>query len=326
MTNEKSHPNSRIITIYRAESLLAKTQGSDVKEYMNLSKKSIGSYWEGPNIGRVATGLDFWEQDILLPYIINCDPSDRQFRKEVELFYHEISTKVPPELGVQLEIGLKEDNTKPISQKNLPLNVSDYIKWRHHKGHPKVAANRTESDGNNQKEYYIFDPTESQTKKNEKLREQDEAMQIYLTVKKEPEKVDWMLTLMEIDPRSFSAKSEEEKMALKLAALRKKAEEKPKDFKKIHGSEHLQTMYLIEKLSNLKVLTKIGSKYINSETKETIGHNMEEAISYFIDDSNEQAIMLMKAHMQEAEKKPYNPAIKTTVLTDKQRYGGANIR
>src|SRR5579872_23290 len=105
-------PNHRPITIFRAGSFLTRAQGKEIQDYFADSKQGIGSYWEGGHSNKVGTGLSFDEQELLMPYIINCRKEDNLFREKVELFFHEIDTKVPHDKGVVLETGLKLDNNK----------------------------------------------------------------------------------------------------------------------------------------------------------------------------------------------------------------------
>lgn len=311
------HPNSRPITIFRAGSFLVRAQGKEIEEYFQMSKQGIGSYWEGGQSNKVGSNLSFEEQKLLMPHLINFEPDDRTFRQEVDNFFHEIDTKVPHGTGVVLETGLKENNDKPLSKTNMPLDISDFIKWRHALRHPKVGISKKESDSSPLKEYYIFDPLSVQNHSKKENEAKDSAMQMYLQLKKEPEKIDMVLTLMGVDPRSFSGPHKDDD---KLARLRKFSEEEPIKFSATYKQEDLTSRYWIENMVNVGILTKIGSKYINTNPQATtkiLGHNIEEVLLWFSDPESGNEVVMLKAQMQEAQKKPIIKGNLKTELTAK---------
>lgn len=314
---QPEHPNSRPITIFRAGSFLVRAQGKEIEEYFQMSKQSIGAYWEGGQSNKVGSNLTFEEQKLLMPNLINFEPEDRAFREAVDNFFHEIDTKVPHGTGVVLETGLKENNDKALSKTNMPLEIMDFIRWRHAMRSPKVAIAKKESDSSPLKEFYIFDPLSVQNTSKKENEAKDSAMQMYLQLKKEPEKIDMVLTLMGVDPRSFSGPHKDDD---KLARLRKFSEEEPVNFSKTYKQEDLTSRYWVENMANVGILTKVGSKYINTNPQATtkiLGHTIEEVLLWFSDPENGNEVVMLKAQMQEAQKKPIMAGLKKTELTSR---------
>lgn len=309
------HPNSHRVTIFQAGSFLERAQGKEISDYYEQSKVSIGSYWESNQSTKVGSGLSFPEQGLLMPIIINADADDKGFREAVANYFHEKDTKIPYHNGMVLEIGLERNNDKPIAKDNMPLNPHDFVTYRHALHHPETASSKKEAESNPLKRFYIYDPLEMKTKDRKSKESKDSAMQIYLMLKNEPQKVDQMLVLLGKDVREYRGVNA---AADKIDDLRTFSEVEPDKFCKLYKLNDLEVRYWVEHMAKLGVFIKIGEKYIDADTKRTIGHNMEEAISYFLDAENSQHIVVLKARMQEAETKPIVKGLLKTELTAKQ--------
>lgn len=309
------HPNSRKITIFRAGSFLSRAQGADAAPHFADAKVSVGSYFESVSASKIASGLSFSEEELLLPNIIDTPKEDREFRKKIKEFYLDINTYIPAQTGAPLEVGLEKDNALPVSTDNMPLKLSDYLKWRHHKGHPYMAANKKEAEGNALKQYYIFDPEGVEIENKDRNQKRDVALQLYLGIKNEKNKVDMMLTLLNIDPREFTGKNVDEK---KQDALREKADKEPTIFSDIYQSADLEIRYWIQAMVNTGVLSIHGGKYYNTETQKLLGNHLEETIFYFKDDENSDQVIVLKGLLQEALKKaPDKKRVTTKALAGK---------
>lgn len=302
------HVNSKKVTIFRAGSFLSRAQGKDVEQHFADSKLSVGAYFEKDS-QKVASGLDFEEEELLLPTIIDTPPTDKEFRKKVSEFYNDIDTKVPYETGRELEIGLKTDNTKAMGKGNIPLNVMDYLRYRHAKGHPYMGSTKEDADGNPLLLFYIFDKSDIQKVSSKKNKDKDEAMQIYLTIKEKPDMVPMLLTLLGTDIRTFHGTNKEQDM---LEALRAFAEDKAELFNKTYTEGRIETRSTIQLLINTKIFEIMHTKVRDVESKFIIGNSMEEAIVFFEDEANGDAVIAYKARLQEAIKKPAEEKIRFT--------------
>lgn len=296
-----NHKNSKTVVIFRAGSFLSRAQNSEVDDFLSTTKKSIGSYWENASSRRIGSGLSYPEESILLPPLVDATAEDREFRKKVSSFYLEIDTQIPHQTGKTLEIGLEVSNTSPISDKNFPINLMDFLRYRHILNHPMVAKTKEEADSNSSKEYYIFDKSDVIKKNTLKTTEKDAAMQIYLEIKNEEKKVDDMLIVLGTDPREFTGN---DASTLKLEELRKKAEEEPGTFVALYQESDLDVRAWIKAMTNTGVFTMIGPKYLDGETKKLIGNTTEEVIYFFKDEENSEVVSMLKARLQEASKKP----------------------
>lgn len=304
------HPNSHRITIFRAGSFLSRAQSKETNEYFAQTKESIGSYFESTSSSKVGNGLNFAEEKFLLPEIIDIEAADREFKKKVSEFYADLTTTVPFLTGITLEIGLEENNDKPVASDNMPISLNDYLRYRHAKNHPQVAHTKELSQGNALKRFYIFDPENVQAGNTKKNKEKDAAYAIYLKVKEEPASVDILLTLLGVDPRNYLGKKEAED--LKKEKLRELAEAKPADFVSTHEEGELEIRSWIISMVNTKVLTKIGNRYMDPETNEVLANSLEEMIYFFKDEDKSGEITVLKARKQEAMSKPMPKEMRKT--------------
>lgn len=290
--NTSTHPNSKTITIFRSGSYLSRAQkGPEVQEYLSMAKVSVGSYFEKDS-QKVASGLTFAEEELLLPTLIDYTKDDRDFRKKVKEFYTEIDTRVPPNTGIPLEIGLEKNNANPVSKDNMPLNLMDFIRYKHAVNHPWMAENKEEADSNSNKQYYIFDKSKTAAVSKVKNDERDAALGIYLQVKENLEKVDMMLTLLLEDPRKYPLPGD------RVDKLHEFANKQPDKVIGIYKDENFETRYTIQTLVNTKIIQQLGLRYVGSDGK-IIGNSLDETIFWFKDDMNSDQVALYKATMQE---------------------------
>lgn len=304
------HPNSHRITIFRTGSFLSRAQSKETNEYFAQTKESVGSYFESTSSSKVGNGLNFEEEKFLLPDAIDTEANDREFKKKVSEFYADLTTHVPFNVGVTLEVGLEKSNDKPVDKDNMPIALNDYLRYRHAKNHPQVAPTKELSQGNSLKRFYIFDPENVQAGNTKKNKEKDAAYAIYLKIKEEPASVDTMLTLLGIDPRNYIGKKEAED--LKKEKLRELAEAKPGDFVTTHEEGELEIRSWIVSMVNTKVLNKIGQRFMDTETNEVLANSLEEMIYFFKDESKSGEITVLKARRQEAMSKPMPKEMRKT--------------
>lgn len=295
---QSDHINSHEVTIFRTQSFLQKAQTKDTHDYLSMSKMSIGSYYESVNSQKVGSGLNFDEEKLLLPNIIDLPAEDRDFRKKLTEFFAELTTPVPYNGGVTLEIGLIKSNKEPLSATNMPIKLMDYIRYRHALKNPEVAPSKDLADGNQMIVYYIFDPEMVQEKHTKSTKDKDAALQIYLQIKTDTDKVSTMLTLMGVDIREFYG--QKEKDALMIQALRNLAETKPTEFLKEFDEKDMEIRGDLQIMVNLGVLKQYGQKYVDAESNDPLGNSVAEMISFFKDDDNSGLVMALQARKQEA--------------------------
>jgi len=291
------HKNSHQITVWRAGTFLTETQGEAVKDYFEMTKMSIGSYFEGGGSIRIASGLTFKEEAILLPYVLEVTAEDREFLKKRNEYYAAMDTQIPYKNGATLEIGLSESNKLEITKDNLPLKISDYLRYRQIIKHPSVALSKDEMTGNSLKKFYIFDSAVVSAKRKTQLEESDSALQAYLELEKEPLKVKQALLLLNVLPAKIPDDTGDAKEMLKDFAVKH-----PKKFLDMKENAEFETSYWLKALVSSGVLKVYSGKYVDAETEKVLANDEKEMIFYFKDEENSDTVTVLKARHQEKTK------------------------
>lgn len=285
MSVQKEHT----ITIFRTSPFLAKAQGSDLDNFFAASKVSIGSFFEKDGSSRVATGLTFDEEALLLPHILDVPAEHPEFRKKLSLWYANLTTKVPYKGGVKLNIGLA-NNSAPLSAKNMPVDLLDYLRYRVAVKHPKVAPSSDVSEGNSKYEFYVFDPVTAQSKKTAKRELEDNAQKAYLQIKDDAGKVVQALTLLGVN-----AHQETDPVA-KLKAM---STSSPQKFLDVINLKEFEVNYWIQAMVDNRVIKVLNDKFYDAENDKLLGQSREELVFFFKDDENSDIIGTLKARLQD---------------------------
>jgi hypothetical protein len=310
--------NSKIIYLRRTKSFIEQVQ-TTAQEFMALSQQSVGSYWAGNNSRAVGTGLSFEEQQLLLPYTVDCEPADRQFREKVKNFYTDIRTKIPfGEEGLPLEIGLSLDNDQPVTYHeidketgkkiyNLPIRIEDYIRYRHAvgdpkngiKGHPAVSPSIADSKGNQLIRFYVFDPSIEDALTNKTTKRKDVALEKYLSIKDDDTKVTAMLVILGVPSTQYP--KNDTGVALRTQHLRKLAVEEHERFLKGYAADNFETRVLIQRMLDAKIFSKTGETIYDTGTTTIIGNTLKDVIVELEKDENSEKVLIWRQALQEAE-------------------------
>lgn len=277
---------SKIVFVHRLISFAqAAHTDKDVQQWFGSSFQAIGPFWKGKT---VFTGLTSLEQKILMPHLHSTEYSDKDFRKKTEDYFVNILTKIPAN-GLKLEIGLEDDGAA-ISETNMPVNIENYVAYKHLKNYPLVAPSKDEAEKDPTKKFYIFDPAAS-TKTNVDLNKiEDGAIKAYFDFKDDVMKVDQVLTMLGFDIRRLT--SEGKTIKLKELAKRPngKSEEEQKaaleKFINICNDKDLGVKFLIHELVGAQVLQKVGTNILDKETGNSIGDNLQDAVLYLTNPKN----------------------------------------
>ncbi len=295
------HPNDKMVYIRRKKSFLETVQQAGAS-FFEDGRLSVGSYFASKNSPSIGSGLSINEQQLLLPAILNMSVEDRDFRKAVNSFYAEFFTPIPHgEEGLKLNIGLWASNDLPLSLDNMPLNLTDYLRYRHAKGHPHVAGSEAEAKANGNKMFYIYDPVISAAGRKSNASLQDQAMQEYLAIKESEDKVDKLLTLLGVDPvRLVALKKSEDPLTAKQVALREIATGQPAKFLAKKDVDNYEQRYTIQSLLNAGIWQELsGGIIIDPRNNSTIGVTVVEAIAWMKDSANNNKLVLYKTTLQE---------------------------
>lgn len=293
---QQRHKHSKIIYLKRLPLVLHEGNKDLQQDYFSHASRSIGgAFAKGSN--RPVTGLTIGEENLLLPLVLNIPKEDRDFRQKATDYFHDITTRVKGGDGTPLEIGLEYGDDVDLSSngkdlENPPLNVADYLAWKHAQVHPEVAESEEAGRGNMLKSYFIHDPNAVTTGKVSASDTKDKALEAYLAVKKDNNKVDMYLTLLGVN---HYAMSQGEK-ALK---LREYADKKPAMFNKVHEDKNKDVSYFIDQCVNYKVMKVIGTRILIAESMEDIGRDKMSAILYLKDSKNSKTVVTLKAQLKD---------------------------
>lgn len=309
---------SKTIIIHRVISFAqASHTDQDVLDYFNQAFKAISPYWKGKIVG---TGLTVQEQRVLMPYLHGVEPNERDFRKRTEDYFHEISSKIPPITGLKLEIGLEDDN-EPISAENLPLNIKDYVTYRHAIGHPKMAMSLDEAERDPTKSFYVLDPNKIADVSLKLNEAEDKALACYFKYKDDEMKLDQILTMLGIN---IKEKTYAEKVLAFKKASRKDATKGEHEqqsllvrFVEVCEDADLMLKYLIHEMIGAQVLEKQGTTIFFKEEGRAIGANIKEAVAHLKNPKNSKDYNILRAQYENIVRKGSSlPAISETPLPE----------
>jgi len=291
--------SSTIIEIKR-RSNLAHQDAKVLELYQSKAKVSIGSYFMRDS-KKTATGLSFEEIDFLMPYLIDNSSSDREFRKEVTAYFDAIDTKIPAE-GLKLEIGLK-DNSKPLGvnlagkdepvKLNTPLNIEDYVVYKHAIGHPIVATSFEDAQGNYHKTLYVVDKKKQQDKADSSRKIADKALALYLANSEDTPKMKQVLIYLGITLRDIkTGQAKDVNTEFKKASINS-----PVGFIKALEDEDLTYIAYINSFVAKKVLRREGNRFIFEN--ENLGNSEKDFVEYLKESKNEGTFEILKARLKE---------------------------
>ncbi len=273
-------PNNRIVEIKRKVSVIQELNKEFEIQGGSTAQKMISGYIQKGSRSN-GTGLDRWEIDLLLPSIVNLDVNDRDFRTRVENFYLEINTRIPND-GLKLETGFKLSNSEPLSKDNLPLDILDYVTYRHIKSHPQVASDEKTANSSSLYWYWIVDKNERLNDQIESIDVADKAMSLYLKNKDNKEKVKMYCELLATNLNENNNKSDEEL----LVKLKETVLTKPKQFLQVGEDKDLELKYFIRESRSKGTLKAVGTSIIDTESGDAIGATEQEAVLYLKDAAN----------------------------------------
>jgi hypothetical protein len=294
---------SKIVFVHRVLSFAQSAHvDGDTLDWFNQAFKALSPYWNGKIVG---TGLTTAEQRLLMPYLHGVEPDDKEFRKTTETFFHEILTKVPPQ-GLKLEIGLEQDN-EPISKDNMPLNIQDYVIYRHALGNRQVAKSKAEADRDPTKKFYVQDPDAITTAGVEINALEDKAISCYFKYKDDELKVDQILTLLGI---STKGKPQSERV-MQLKRVSKRTEGKTEieqrnelqRFIDVCEDQDLAMKYLIQELIGAQILERAGTNIIIRESGQLLGSNLKEATIFLKNPKNSKVYNMLRGQYQTVVRK-----------------------
>jgi hypothetical protein len=280
-------------------------QHEAMEQWYEDAKRSIGAYFKGGGSVAVGTGLNNFEELLLMPMILMIPSTDPHFMIKVHEFFLEIDTEIP-QTGKTLNIGLR-DNNLPLSEDNLPLNVEDYVRYRHAIKYPTLRLSEAEAKSNPLAEYYIENPEAQLQNDIDKQNNVDRAYAFYLAIKDKPEKIDIMLTVLgkNID-----------KIKNKHTELSKFATEKPLEFIKAYEDKNAQIRYEILRLVEKGLLKRINQGFVLSETGQELAFTMDEMIMWIKDKKNTKDVNILRGQLRQLNEHTLNEHTRDAYSSD----------
>ena len=259
-----------------------------MQEQLSMTTKSIGSYYVSKNSPKIGTGLTIEEERLLLPLQLSISPADINFMKEVNKWYGDFTTRVPGGQGLQLNIGLQKDNTLAISQDNLPIELMDYLRYRHALGYPNTAPSPEAAKGNSLIEFYIEDPEKVLKFREADNEIKDKAIADYMTIKGDSDRVNMVLTVMKsyIRKKAGSPPININNLAAseKVILLRDLANMRPEKFSLTVNDPNIKIIYMVEEFLSLGILQRIGAMIVDTtDSQRALGATVLEVVALLKD-------------------------------------------
>lgn len=293
----------KVVYIKRKQTFIEESNADpEVVEYFGMAFRAVGSYYKqtGKQFG---TGLSREEEEILMPEVIGYDPDNerREFRKGISDFYRSINTKIPAG-GLRLNIALKNPEEE-LSVKNLPLNIRDYIIFKHAASHPETAKNYEEAEMYQHKRFYMEDTDHVLSSASDLSSLEDDARLEYYKINDDESKVAQMLTLLGVSTRKMKFATQQIKLKeFTTIATNQTAtlnESKLNNFIEVANDKRLHTKYEIEQMISIDVLERIGQRILIKETGDLIGDDLVSSALWFEDKGNTQEVNVLKARYKE---------------------------
>lgn len=293
----------------------------DDPEFHNLK---IGSSF-APNSKSHLSGLDFDEEEILLPSIIGIDPKDIKWREAVKNYWSSISVPIPYDgvgtdelFGKVLEwvIEFKDESIADIYEKSglegkaklsgthlkdgtarLLKGVDDYVLFRYCLVYGRVANNAKDANKSNRILFYLFSKKDEIKAEHIVFETRKKAKQLFYEIMEDESKLDGILRLFKISPESL------ESIERKHIILEQKTNTNANEFIQFASDSHLSVKSFIFKAVEKGIIHNPSNteSYYYGENKEVLlGNTLEDAVLYCIstDEKKKGIVETMKAQVK----------------------------
>lgn len=284
----------------------------------------------------VLRGLNFAEEIRFLPKIIGISSNSDKWEASTRLYWANIRKYVQPKTGVELETGFqfvkrivadKEYTAQQCATRfaqatteetkalwGEPINIPDYILYRHCLVYSKVANSEADIYKSPNIRFYMTSKAEVQAKASMGIKSKQKAMQMYLSILNDRDKIDGILFLSKNkagNPYNPDTMSDTDK-DIETDWL---STEKPDHFVNLAGDSKLGVKTLIERAINKGVLKRIDNTdviYYGDNT--LIGNNMNEAVMYMENAANTKTVALIKTQVKSNKEREYTDVVSVDAL------------
>jgi len=275
----------------------------------------VGASYKGSS---TLKGLTFEEEEKYLPEIIGISSSSPEWAKETRNYWGNISKKVPPGDGVELQIGLfyatQEDydydqklvaapEGNLFNHKGKPINLADYIIWRYCLVYSRVANNESFIGLSPKIEMFLYSKDKEVADKKKIINSKRAANTLYYKNIIDREWVDYVLTVLvaqdknparKVTVQQLQSMSEDEKDVL----LDTYATDNPDAFVIIGENKDLQMRAFIERCIAAGKLTRIPNTDTITMDGTPVGNTINEAVAFMNNSKNSQTLQSLKAQLK----------------------------
>ena len=309
---------SKKVTLHRQYGFVEEAnKDPEVKEYFNMAYIALGAYSNTAG-GPAASGMSRAEEQAIMPVITGIYPIDgrKEFADSVNKYFKNLNTKIPPE-GLPMEIALENPDLPvgftdklengafdPNGGINMPVNPSEYVRWRHAIGHPLCAKDKDTAEKFQHIKFYIQDEAAIVQATTALNKLEDIARKEYFRIIEDQKLVVQVLTLLGVpNAKKLDAATAELQLKGYSTIDETEAEDtnarKLKRFKTIATDKELAVKYDIMQFISAGIFEQVGSRILIKESSEQIGINLKDTAKWMQDKANVQAIGSYRAQLEE---------------------------
>lgn len=247
----------------------------------------LGSYWDGNGIG---CGLELEEINILLPNILKVQATHPEFLQRVQNFFIDYEVRFDNREASSLELYISlQDDSKPLSESNLPINIDNYLQYRFLRSHPLVASSLdiARYEG---KRYVLTDELTEETAKRLKLDIEEKADTLFYGLKEDQAKAKRVALLLGIP---VFGKTHTDL----LADIKQKKNSDKTTFIRILEDEHLELKAMIKQAEQKGILKVVSSTYFLAEEGTELGIGVDDTIKYLLSKEGKESYSILKARL-----------------------------
>lgn len=269
----------------------APTWNKTVNDYLSAYMRSI------PDAGtKLDISFDFVDENAMKYYETQLEKIESVYtnslketttgKKESDLF----NNKCDKIYTLEDEINEVDVNGKP--KYGQPVNKGEYILWLYAFKHSHVANRIDDVDKSRNIRFYLSDEKENKKKNDRTFKLKFEAGTLLRNILDDKEKVD---NLLVIYGKQISDEMEKHK------ALAFETDHNPEKFITLANDKNLNVKATITRMVHVGLLKQLeGSAIIvdGIDSSIIIGHTMDEAVTFFADVTNKQAVSEYKAKLK----------------------------
>lgn len=265
------------------------------------------------------------EEEQFLPNIIKRQPSDIRWQDEVENYFKNISVQVPEPDGLKLEIGFAypneeaanrgEDSNETEKHKyGEPINVSNYVLYRHCLVYGKVANIGVDYNKSPKIQFYMTSPNHDNRIKTNAAQSRLKAYEILAEIKTDHQKLSSIIDVLANDPFSGIGIIEP---GMELAEIDTYIQTNAAKFVEIANDKDLNLRATIERCINLDILNRAENTNIIMYDTSIIGNTTNEAIAFLKDENNAKLFNTIKSQLDMKSQPVYEKVANSAQILEK---------